>query len=81
MERANLDFANLPFAYLKTDFNVRYYFRDGKWDSGEVTADDTITMHMASTCLHYGQEIFEGLKVFEQMLNNNARLATNPPFE
>lgn len=66
MERANLDFANLPFAYMKTDFNVRYYFRGGKWDSGEVTADDTITMHMASTCLHYGQEIFEGLKVFER---------------
>lgn len=66
MERANLDFANLPFAYQKTDFNVRYYFRDGKWDTGEVTADETITMHMASTCLHYGQEIFEGLKVFER---------------
>ena len=66
MERANLDFANLPFAYMKTDFNVRYLFSGGKWNEGEVTADDHINMHMASTCLHYGQEIFEGLKVFER---------------
>lgn len=66
MERANLDFANLPFGYLKTDFNIRYRFTDGKWDDGELTADETVTMHMASTCLHYGQEIFEGLKVFER---------------
>ena len=66
MDRADLDFANLPFAYLKTDANIRYWFRDGRWDEGELTPDETITLHMASTCLHYGQEIFEGLKVFER---------------
>lgn len=66
MERADLDFANLPFSYMETDANVRYRFKDGKWDEGEVTTDRHITMHMASTCLHYGQEIFEGLKVFER---------------
>ena len=66
MDRADLDFANLPFAYLKTDANIRYWFRDGKWSEGELTSDDTVTLHMASTCLHYGQEIFEGLKVFER---------------
>ncbi len=66
MDRADLDFANLPFAYLKTDANIRYWFRDGRWSEGELTSDDTITLHMASTCLHYGQEIFEGLKVFER---------------
>jgi branched-chain amino acid aminotransferase len=66
MERAKLDFANLPFGYMKTDANIRYYFRDGAWSAGELTADEQITMHMASTCLHYGQEIFEGLKVFER---------------
>jgi len=66
MQRASLDFANLPFAFQPTDTNIRYRFRDGAWDSGELTAEQTITMHMASTCLHYGQEIFEGLKVFER---------------
>ncbi len=66
MERADLDFANLPFAYVKTDANIRYRFRDGRWDEGELTPDETVSLHMASTCLHYGQEIFEGLKVFER---------------
>ena len=66
MQRADLDFANLPFAFHQTDSNIRYRFRDGAWDAGELTADQTLTLHMASTCLHYGQEIFEGLKVFER---------------
>ena len=30
-ERAKLDFANLPFTYWKTDANLRYTWRDGKW--------------------------------------------------
>ena len=59
-----IDWTNLPFGYVKTDFNVRTYFRDGQWGTPEVTDSDTITMHMAATCLHYGQEAFEGLKVF-----------------
>jgi branched-chain amino acid aminotransferase len=66
MQRADLDFANLPFAFQQTDRNIRYRFRGGAWDAGELTADQTLTLHMASTCLHYGQEIFEGLKVFER---------------
>lgn len=60
----NLDWANLPFGYIKTDYNVRCYYRDGKWGDIEVTDSEQITMHMASTSLHYGQEIFEGLKAF-----------------
>jgi branched-chain amino acid aminotransferase len=66
MPRADLDFAHLPFAYLKTDANIRYGCRDGKWGAGELTSEESVTLHMASTCLHYGQEIFEGLKVFER---------------
>ncbi|PLX41607.1 MAG: branched chain amino acid aminotransferase [Deltaproteobacteria bacterium] len=66
MERANLDFANLPFAFQDTDKNIRYYFKDKKWSEGELTSDTTVTISMASTCLHYGQEIFEGLKAYER---------------
>ncbi|MBI5017456.1 MAG: branched-chain amino acid aminotransferase [Deltaproteobacteria bacterium] len=64
MERPDLDFANLPFAYHKTDANIRYWYRDGKWSDGELTSDESLNLHMAAVCLHYGQEIFEGLKVF-----------------
>lgn len=65
IERPDLDWPNLTFGYTKTDCNIRYTWRDGKWDEGELTADETIPLHMAATCLHYGQECFEGLKAFE----------------
>ena len=63
-EELDLDWANLPFGYVRTDYNVRCYYRDGKWGDIEVSQSETIDMHMAATCLHYGQEIFEGLKAF-----------------
>lgn len=59
-----LDWANLSFGYLKTDYNVRSYYKDGKWSKPQETTSEEITMHMAATCLHYGQEAFEGLKAF-----------------
>lgn len=59
-----LDWANLSFGYIPTDYNVRCRYRDGKWGEIEVSSSDTINMHMAATALHYGQEIFEGLKAF-----------------
>jgi branched-chain amino acid aminotransferase len=65
-KRANLDWLNLTFAYRKTDRNIRYTWREGKWDDGVLTAEEYLPMHMAATCLHYGQECFEGLKAFEQ---------------
>lgn len=60
----NIDWANLSFGYLPTDYNVRCYYRDGKWGELEVNSTTTINIHMAATCLHYGQEAFEGLKAF-----------------
>ena len=59
-----IDWKNLPFGYFKTDYNVRTYYKDGKWSELEVTDSEYINMHMAATCLHYGQEAFEGLKAF-----------------
>lgn len=59
-----LDWQSLPFGYVQTDYNVRCTFKDGKWGEIETTQSDTINIHMAATCLHYGQEIFEGLKAF-----------------
>lgn len=61
---STIDWANLSFGYIKTDFNVRSYFKDGKWSAPQETTSETIELHMAATCLHYGQEAFEGLKAF-----------------
>lgn len=59
-----LDWGNLSFGYMPTDYNVRCYYRDGKWGDIEVSQSETVDMHIAATCLHYGQEVFEGLKAF-----------------
>lgn len=60
----NLDWANLSFGYMPTDYNVRCYYRDGKWGEIEVSSEETINLSIAATCLHYGQEAFEGLKAY-----------------
>lgn len=59
-----IDWSNLSFGYIKTEFNVRSYFKDGKWSMPEETTSETLNLHIAATCLHYGQEAFEGLKAF-----------------
>ena len=64
MAEEQLDWSNLKFGYHKTDYNVRCYYRDGKWGELEVSSSEYIPMHMAATCLHYGQECFEGLKAY-----------------
>ena len=59
-----IDWSNLSFGYMKTDYNVRCYYRDGKWGEVEISSEETINLHMAATSLHYGQEAFEGLKAY-----------------
>jgi branched-chain amino acid aminotransferase len=49
---------------MKTDYNIRCTYKDGAWGELEVSDSEYVTMHMAATCLHYGQESFEGLKAF-----------------
>lgn len=60
----DINWSGLPFGYYKTDWNVRCYYRNGKWGELEFTQSEEITMHMAATCLHYGQAGFEGMKAF-----------------
>lgn len=64
IEMENIDWSNLTFGYMPTDYNVRCYYRNGKWGEIEVSSSETINIHMAATCLHYGQEAFEGQKAF-----------------
>jgi len=59
-----LDWKNLPFGYVKTDYNVRCVYKDGKWGNIEVSDSEYISVHMAATGLHYGQEAFEGMKAY-----------------
>jgi len=60
----HIEWSQLPFGYYKTDYNVRTYYRNGAWGELEVSSSEMINIHMAATCLHYGQEAFEGMKAF-----------------
>jgi branched-chain amino acid aminotransferase len=60
----NFDWGSLPFGYIKTDYNIRCVYKDGKWGKLDVSSSEYIDIHIAATGLHYGQEAFEGLKAY-----------------
>lgn len=62
MDKVDLDWGNLDYSYRRTDFNYISYWKDGKWDKGRLVKENTVTISIGSTALHYGQECFEGLK-------------------
>ena len=44
MEKKNLDWSNLGFAYVKTDKRFVSNYKDGAWDEGVLTDDDQVTI-------------------------------------
>jgi len=60
----NINWKDLSFGYIKTDYNVRAYYKKGKWSELEVTDSEYLNIHIAATALHYGQEAFEGMKAY-----------------
>nr|WP_207753586.1 branched-chain amino acid aminotransferase [Clostridium paridis] len=65
MKEVNIDWQNLGFAYMKTDFRYISTWKDGKWDEGNLVEDNMLRISEASTALHYGQQCFEGLKAYK----------------
>lgn len=61
---ADLDWENLGFEYRDVNSYVKFTYRDGRWDEGQLVQDAYVNIHIASTGLHYGQSVFEGLKAF-----------------
>ena len=64
MEKKDLDWGNLGFAYMPTSYSYVCNYKDGAWEEGGLTADHTITLSECAGILHYCQEIFEGLKAY-----------------
>lgn len=60
----NIDWSSLGFGYVKTDYRYVSNFKDGKWDSGELTTDETVTLHESAGVLQYAQTCFEGMKAY-----------------
>ncbi|MCD8306831.1 MAG: branched-chain amino acid aminotransferase [Clostridia bacterium] len=61
---ANLDWGNLGFAYMKTPYRYVSNYKDGKWDEGTLTTDDTVRISECACVLQYAQTVFEGLKAY-----------------
>lgn len=64
MSKKDIDWANLPFSYIKTDKRYVSLYKDGKWDEGALTGDDMIAMSECAGVLQYSQSCFEGLKAY-----------------
>jgi len=64
MEKKDLDWGSLSFAYQPTDYRYVANWKDGKWSEGELSTDPTVTMSECAGILHYCQEVFEGLKAY-----------------
>ncbi len=59
-----INWNELTFGYSPTDVNVRCEYKDGKWGQVYTSTSPYMSVHMAATGLHYGQEAFEGMKAF-----------------
>lgn len=64
MEKKNIDWANLGFAYMKTDYRYVSEFKNNAWDEGKLITDDTVTISECAGVLQYAQTVFEGLKAY-----------------
>ena len=95
MEKKNLDWANLGFGYLPTDYRYVSNYKNGAWDEGGLTADSFVSISECAGILHYCQEVFEGLKAYTtedghivtfrpdlnaQRMMDSARRLEMPPF-
>ncbi|WP_104747528.1 branched-chain amino acid aminotransferase [Helicobacter cetorum] len=60
----NLDWKNLGFNYIKTDFRFVATYKNGSWSKGELVSENILQLSEASPVLHYGQACFEGLKAY-----------------
>ena len=64
MEKKNLDWGNIGFGYMPTDYRYVAHYKDGAWSKGELTTDSTIQLSECAGVLQYAQTCFEGMKAY-----------------
>lgn len=64
MEKKNIDWGNLGFGYVPTDYRYVSNFKDGAWDEGVLTQDPNVVLNECAGVLQYAQTVFEGLKAY-----------------
>ena len=60
----NIDWSNLGFGYIKTDYRYVSDYKDGNWDEGNITTDEQVVLNESAGVLQYAQTCFEGLKAY-----------------
>ena len=64
MEKKNIDWSNIGFGYMPTDYRYVSMYQNGSWDEGALTSDPNITLNECACVLQYAQTCFEGLKAY-----------------
>lgn len=64
MEKKNIDWANLGFGYVETDYRFVSDYKNGAWDEGVLTQDSKVVISECAGVLQYAQTVFEGMKAY-----------------
>ncbi len=62
--------ANIQFGKQYSDHMLVAYYEDGAWKQPEIVPFDKISLSPATTFMHYGQAIFEGVKAYKDPNGN-----------
>jgi len=64
MSAKEIDWSNLGFGYIKTDWRYVANYKDGEWDEGGLIDDEKIVINECAGVLQYAQTCFEGMKAY-----------------
>ncbi|MDB4516577.1 branched-chain amino acid aminotransferase, partial [Crocinitomicaceae bacterium] len=59
---SEVDWDNLPFGKVFSDHMLVMDYKDGEWQTPEIMPFGSLSLHPATSAIHYGQSIFEGMK-------------------
>ena len=57
-----IDWDNLPFGKVFSDHMLVMDYSDGEWQQPEIMPFGSLDLHPATSAIHYGQSVFEGMK-------------------
>lgn len=60
----SVDWENLPFGRIFSDHMVVMDYENGAWKKPEIVPFEDLSLTPATSVLHYGQTIFEGMKAY-----------------
>lgn len=60
-----VDFNNIPFGRVYSDHMFIADYEDGQWSDLRIVPYENLSMAPASSVIHYGQSVFEGLKAYK----------------